>query len=330
MQRFKHILCVMEHGDAGAATLQRAVALAENNQASLTVIDVVARVASGIGMHDCDPMLRDLHSAEWRDREARIAVLLEPYRHRQIAIRHTVLPGITFVEVIREVLRNGHDLVIKCPESPSWLKRVFSSDDMHLLRKCPCPVWMVKPNAPKTYKRILAAVDIDAGYPAKELAIRQRLNARILEVAASLAISESAQLHVACAWESLAEQAQGRLFALDVSSERLAQSVAQEQLQQQRVLDALVNNRIGRGNATRDAVEYLQPRTHLLKGSARAEIPALATRLAIDCIVMGTVARTGVRGFIIGNTAEAILAQVECSVLAIKPEGFATPVALAD
>jgi len=51
--------------------------------------------------------------------------------------------------------------VIKCPESPSWLDRFFSGDDMHLLRKCPCPVWLVKPQAPKTYRRILAAVDVD-------------------------------------------------------------------------------------------------------------------------------------------------------------------------
>jgi nucleotide-binding universal stress UspA family protein len=42
------------------------------------------------------------------------------------------------------------------------------------------------------------------------------------------------------------------------------------------------------------------------------------------------VARTGVRGFFIGNTAETILEQIDCSVLAIKPPGFVTPVALED
>jgi nucleotide-binding universal stress UspA family protein len=43
---------------------------------------------------------------------------------------------------------------------------------------------------------------------------------------------------------------------------------------------------------------------------------------------MGTVARTGIRGFFMGNTAETILEQIDCSVLAIKPEGFATPVSV--
>lgn len=33
-------------------------------------------------------------------------------------------------------------------------------------------------------------------------------------------------------------------------------------------------------------------------------------------------------GFFIGNTAETVLAQVDCSVLSVKPEGFVTPVTL--
>jgi nucleotide-binding universal stress UspA family protein len=43
---------------------------------------------------------------------------------------------------------------------------------------------------------------------------------------------------------------------------------------------------------------------------------------------MGTVCRTGVTGFLIGNTAEKVLNNVDCSVLTVKPEGFVTPVTL--
>jgi nucleotide-binding universal stress UspA family protein len=45
---------------------------------------------------------------------------------------------------------------------------------------------------------------------------------------------------------------------------------------------------------------------------------------------MGTVARTGISGFLMGNTAETILNQIDCSVLAIKPPDFQTPVTLQD
>lgn len=327
MQRFKNILCVMEHGKLGKPALDRAVTLAENNQASLTVVAVLPRLPAGIGMPDGGPISRDLQAAMEREHQERLLSVIEPYLQR-IDIKHGVLMGNSSLEIIREVLRNGHDVVVKCPESPSWLDRFFSGDDMHLLRKCPCPVWLIEPQAPKTYQRILAAVDVAHGYPPKELELRHRLNVQILEMAASLAISESADLHVAHAWESLNELASGLVFSSDISQERLADNVAQERRQQQQLLDQFIRNFEINSPAARDAVDYLRPLTHLLKGAARKEIPALAKRLQIDCIVMGTVARTGIRGFIIGNTAENILVQIDCSVLAIKPEGFETPVTI--
>ena len=76
------------------------------------------------------------------------------------------------------------------------------------------------------------------------------------------------------------------------------------------------------------AIEFINPRLHMPKGSARRQIPELARQLQVDCVAMGTGARTGVAGFFIGNTAENILDQLECPVLAIKPPGFFTPVML--
>ncbi len=327
MQRFKNILCVIEHGGAGIPALERAITLAEHNQANLTVVEVVPLVPAVIGMPDGGPIPRDLQAAMVREHEARILSLLEPYRQR-FDFQHGVLKGTSFLEIVRAVLRNGHDLVIKCPESPGWLDRFFSGDDMHLLRKCPCPVWLVKPEASTTYRGILAAVDVHDGYPPKELETRHRLNVQILEMAASLAISESSELHVVHAWESITELVSAFMISSDFSEEEMAANREQERRQQQWLLDEFIRKLKLNSHAARDALDYLQLSTHLLQGSARKEIPVLAKRLQVDCIVMGTVARTGIRGFIMGNTAETILEQIDCSVLAIKPPGFVTPVAL--
>ena len=67
-------------------------------------------------------------------------------------------------------------------------------------------------------------------------------------------------------------------------------------------------------------------RIHLLKGDPEALIPGLAKRKRIELLVMGTVTRAGVAGFIMGNTAEWVLTQVDCSVLTTKPAGFVSPV----
>ena len=57
-------------------------------------------------------------------------------------------------------------------------------------------------------------------------------------------------------------------------------------------------------------------------------IPNFIRQNKVDLVVMGTVARSGLSGMIIGNTAEQILSRIECSVLALKPAGFVCPVRL--
>ena len=75
-------------------------------------------------------------------------------------------------------------------------------------------------------------------------------------------------------------------------------------------------------------LQELQSQVYMLKGKPGQLIPELAAKLEVGLIVMGTVSRTGVAGLLIGTAAERILHQVDCSVLAVKPDGFVTPVKL--
>lgn len=324
MQRFKDILCVLEDVKAGKYVMERAVTLAENNQARLTVVDVVEHVTAGIGMPEGGPISVDLQAALVGAHEQGLETLVDPYRKRT-EIEARVLAGVPFLEIIREVLRSDHDLVIKVPETRDFLDRLFGSEDMHLLRKCPCPVWLIKPAKQKAYRRILAAVDVGDSYPPEELASRRALRWQILELASSLALSDFAELHVAHAWEPVAESALRGV--LHTPEEKYIDYVEQERRDHAASLDGLMHDVTG--DLGQDALDYLKPRTHLVKGSARKEISALAKQIEADLVVMGTVARTGVPGFIMGNTAETILNQIDCSVLAVKPPGFITPVTLA-
>lgn len=327
MKRFKNILCVMESEDACQSALERAITLAENNQATVTVATVTARLKLSSGMPGVGSVPPDMQARVTAAKAQWLETLVEPYRER-IEIDTLVLTGTPFLEVIREVLRNGRDLVIKCPESPDWLERFLVGDDMHLLRKCPCPVWLVKPGTSASYQRVLAAVDVDDSYPPGELKTRQALNGKVMELAASLAVSEFSELHVVHAWQAFAESSLRHRAFMNQTEEEVNAYVEGVQRHHAQCLDDLMRETSARLGP--DAMEYLKPRLHQLMGWARQEIPALAKRLGVDCIVMGTVARTGVRGFFIGNTAETILEQIDCSVLAIKPPGFETPVTLDD
>ena len=325
MKRFRNILCVVELGGICEPVLERAVTLAENNQARLTVVDVAPHLAANIIMPKGGHTTAELQAEVVNTQRQQLETLVEPYTNR-VKLETKVLVGTPFLEIIREILRNGRDLVIKLPERQNWQERLFGSDDMHLLRKCPCPVWLIQPRARNTYRRILAAVDVDNAYPQKELETRRALNHQVIELASSLALAESAELHIVHAWDAPGESAMRHSAFTKTSDESVDDWVEQVKQQHSDSMDAFMNE--AADIVGQDALDYLEQQRHLMRGQPRDEIPALAKRIDADLIVMGTVARTGVLGFIMGNTAETILNRIDCSVLALKPPGFTSPVTL--
>ena len=75
-------------------------------------------------------------------------------------------------------------------------------------------------------------------------------------------------------------------------------------------------------------MEELNYQFDFIEGEAEEIIVDLAEKEKADLIVMGTVGRTDISGFFVGNTSEVILNNIGCSVLAVKPQGFVSPVSI--
>jgi len=324
MQRFKDILFIASPDSVGGAALECAATLAVNNQARLRVVRVIEEMPLELKLVDRVLTADDLQAEIVTKHRQKLEQQLVAW-NKNIELEVGVLIGKPFLQIIREVLRNGADLVVKMAESGGWLDRVFGSDDMHLLRKCPCPVWLVKSDSPRAYQKILAAVDVDDLYPPEELKTRYQLNLQVLEIASSLALSEFAELHIVHAWRAVGESEMRSGF-IKSSEDEIVAYVEEVRQRHKQNLNELVDKTMSK--LGQSALGYLKPRTHLLKGYPGEDIPVLAREIEADLVVMGTVARTGISGFIMGNSAETILNRLDCSVLAIKPPGFETPITL--
>jgi nucleotide-binding universal stress UspA family protein len=230
-----------------------------------------------------------------------------------IPIDTQVVSGTPFIELIRAVQRHEFDLLIKAPHTPTGIteRLLYGSFDLHLLRKCPCPVWIDRPESAHPYRKILAAVD-----PSDRSCLE--LNRLIMDLASSLAARESAQLHVIHAWrlpgESMLRSGRARISASEI--ERLLDETRQSHRQH-------LNELLSDYGLSADS-----PEVELVKEKAAKAITSLAETGRFDLIVMGTVGRTGIPGFIIGNTAEDVLRTTRASILAVKPTGFVSPVTL--
>lgn len=320
MNRFRNILCMVAPDTAYESALEAAHTLAAKNGARLTVLDVVPALPAGASLPPGLPSVSELQAGWMNERRRALEERLAPWRER-LDLRVEELSGRRFLQVIRSVLRNDHDLVIKTAEDPDWASRLLGSDDMHLLRKCPCPVWLTRPGEPQQYQSILAAVDFDAS---DATSITSELNTRILALSASLALRHSARFHLVHVWDAPAESLLRR-WSEDpdqasftyVSAERDRHQEGMERIR------AWLDDYLGR-----DTAAGLDPQLHVLRGSPGAVIPGVAERVGADLTVMGTVARTGIAGLFMGNTAETVLEQLRSSVLAVKPAGFVSPVQL--
>ena len=316
MQRFKNILVVCDAQSDCQPALTRAIRLARINNARVTLVDVMDAAPGELNrLFAALPGARPTEIADQvrAYHDDRLTAFAQSIRADGIAVSVAVLEGTAFLEIIRNVIRSGNDLLIKAVRAESASTGLFSRGyDLHLLRKCPCPVWMVKDTDGAAAGTILAAVD-----PDPDDLTRAALNTQVMELATSLSEIDGAQLHIVNVWRLQEEQVL-RSGRLHIDTAEIARVLDHERTESKARLDQLM--------ATFPTIKT--PRlVHHIKGLPGEIIPEFVAEQGIDTIVMGTVGRTGISGLFIGNTAEQILNSVNCSVLAVKPPGFVSPVA---
>ena len=321
MKRFKSILVVCQPDSQPELAIERARLLATQNGARVTLVDVVSLPESDLEAAMSDPSGRTPHEMKRQLSEYHQARLDE---HQQmlaslgIETSTQVFWGVAFVEIIRAVLRDGHDLVIKAinPNQTFRGQQVFGSLDMHLMRKCPSPIWILKDPIERENLHVLAAVDPDQSDGEQE-----GLNRLIMDLSTSMIPSNNCLVHVVHTWALSEEWA--LLNSRQANSSKDTTVQIEETLRESRAqaLDRLTAHY---------PVEDKNLQIHLLHGDAGEIVPELTAKFDIDVVVMGTVRRVDLSGMFMGNTAEVILNRLSCSVLAVKPHDFRSPIELGE
>jgi nucleotide-binding universal stress UspA family protein len=301
MHQFKRIL-VFTNGSAGSsAAIERAAALARRTSADLTLLCVLETLPQELRPLRGAVQAADLYELAEGFR-ARLESLLWKVPEVGATCSAKVIFGSPSVEVIREAVRGAHDLVIMAAAGQSVGGRGSPHTVRQLIRKSPCPVWVVTSDASEQHQAVMALVD-----PMPADREHESLNRRIMQIAALLAQADGSQLHVVHTWLPLTEPISifGRL---PVAAPELVAEVRQEH---QMALAELLRE---------SDLAGLKPSVHLVRGETATVIPQVAREKRIDLIVVGATFRTGLWRRIVGTTAEQVLRKVSCSVLVVKPE----------
>ena len=317
MMRVENILVYVDDASATLSVLDRIVEWAQASQARLTLAGVIEPLRSWLP--EARGAVAEAENELASYMESQLNELARTLTDSGLDVQIRIYRGDPATVLVQAVLRDGYDLLYKAYE-PEQSGNTLSSVEQRLLRACPCPVAILRPLQPDRPGRVLVAVDFDPEQPEKSA-----INDLVLEIAARAALVGSRELHVLHVWRLFGESSLAHGFA-QVSEEQLNELRSKEEKVHRDWLETLVEECLGRLGS--EAVQYLAPKLHLLKGDPRQVIPQQVEVLKSDVLVIGSVARTGTSGFLIGNTAETILNEVCCSVVIIKPPGFESPIHL--
>ncbi|MEZ5379178.1 MAG: universal stress protein [Acidimicrobiales bacterium] len=281
-----------------AAAIERVTGFAAQHHARLTLLGVVPEPSRLQLMLQSAEDVRSAVETAVDDLESE---LQQWCRDPVVVDREGIVAVGDPTTTILEHLRRGHaDLLAVTADAG----RIQDPAIRRLLHLCPTPVWVMKPPHDSGHG-VVAAVDADPD--------EFDLNMAILDQAVDLHRLVGGELHVVHAWEFYAEAQLRHSAFIHPSGSTIDAMLGDEHDEHLARLESLIA-----ASPHADAPWVV----HLLRGRPDEVITRFIDDHGIDLVVLGTIARRGLPGLVIGNTADRVLAEAPCSMLAIKPPWF--------
>lgn len=306
MSIYNNVLVVLDPTTEQQKALDRALELSRKQGGKLTAFLSVYEFSYEMTTMLSGDEREAMKQAVIKDREIWVSGLLQQAQAQGLEISiQVVWHNRPFEAVVKAVLEHHFDLVIKGTHDHDVLKSmIFTPTDWHILRKCPCPVLLVKEHAWPAQGNIIAAVNAGS-----EQQHHKSLNNRVIDKAKQMAAMLNARVHLVNAYPGTPVN-----IAIEIPEFNPQEYNSTMQRHHKDAVKQL-------------AAEHQIPaeQCHVLEGMPEDVIPKLARQLDAEMVLIGTIGRTGLSAAIIGNTAEHVIDRLDCDVLALKPANFVCP-----
>lgn len=245
------------------------------------------------------------------EREEWIRTLVEQHDTSEIDIKiHVVWHNRPYESIIAQVFEGQHDLLIKTTHKhDKFGTLLFTPTDWHLIRKCPCAVLLVKNDVWPESGKILTAVNLSS-----ENEIHESLNDKLIEEANVMADLFDSQINLVNAYPPTPVNVTIELPEFDPAS----------------YTDAVRGHHLLAMKALRQKHGMDEEQTFCCEGLPEDVIPSVAREVNAEMVILGSTGRVGLAAMFIGNTAEHTIDLLNCDVLAIKPDGYVSPLTPSD
>ncbi|MGR5066274.1 universal stress protein [Photobacterium sp. DNB22_13_2] len=229
-------------------------------------------------------------------------------QYPNITFNTLVRIGIPHIEIVKEAKSSQASMVvIDSTRDDKKTACQRGRNTLNIIRKSEVPIWSISSYS-KPIDHVVAAIDLsNIEY--------QGFNAKLVELALEYCEITGADLTLCHAWRLDSEGYLRKWSGYDDNDiEQLSQKMKAERIERLKSLlephqNSSVNTKI-----------------EIVEGEAREVLPLYASAKGVDVVILGSLSRTGIAGFLMGNTAESMINQLSCSVLTLKPDSFKSPV----
>lgn len=305
---YKRILVATDFSTYAQAAFDQAVWIARQFGASITLAHTLPDLRKAVHGTSFDARM-DLLYGEGSKFQKEVRQASDTRMRQMIAdlgasdlnVNCETLLGHPFVELIHAVQAEGYDLVLVGSRGLGALESaLLGSTAKRLIQKCPSTVWVVRDSHVGPPKVVLAATDFSD------------VSIKAAREGFSIAEKAKAQFHLLHVIETshFAPIEGSNDPALSLLRHDM-EDYARQQLQSLADSFASVGNKIER---------------HLSWGSPSKCVQDTSREIGADLVAVGTVGRSGIKGVLLGNTAEKVLTSCNCGILAVKPDDFVSPI----
>ncbi|MCH2056522.1 MAG: universal stress protein UspE, partial [Thalassotalea sp.] len=283
MEAYKNILVVVDPSTDEQKALSRAIEFASKTTTKITaflsIYDFSYEMTTMLSSDEREAMRQTVINDRKVWIEDRIKAIGASVEDIDIKVIWHNRP---FEAVIDQVIDHGFDVVFKGTHEHDKLKSViFTPTDWHLLRKCPCPLLLVKDHSWPANGNILAAINV--GSDEDE---HQSLNKIITEEAKHLADIISANVNLVNSFPGTPVNIAIEIPEFDASQ--------YNDTMFQHHKDAMAKHA--------DTYGIDRERTFVKEGLPEDVIESLSQELDAELVILGTIGRTGLSAALIGNT----------------------------
>ncbi|MFV0574717.1 MAG: universal stress protein UspE [Vibrio sp.] len=308
MDSYKSILVVADVNNVEQSALARAFQIVRDleNPAPITfflsIYDFSYDMTSMLSSDERDAMRRGvIHQREQWMKEVAAPYLKEGVTFNIKVVWHHR----PYEAIIGEVFEGQHDILLKATRQHDMLESVFfTPTDWHLIRKCPCPVLLVKNHDWPIDGHIIASVHVGSEHTS-----HVALNESMVEQGLKFSKQLNADLYLVNSYPITPANVTIELPEFDPTS----------------YTDAVRGFHLTAMKALRQKYGIDEEHTIVKEGLPEEVIPKTSKELDAGLVILGTTGRTGLSAVFIGNTAENVIDKINCDVLALKPEGYISP-----